>query len=320
MLTPNYNVSPFDNPGYAQVVQPGKLTFGLVFPIEAYKGDMPTMQDQVELAQYADQNGFSSLCFRDVPLRDPSFEDIGQVFDPWVYLGYITAQTQKIALMTTSLITTLRHPIHTAKAAASVDQLSGGRLLLGLATGDRPLEYPAFNIDFENRGEVFQEHFELIQQYWSTSFETISSSYGHMRKADLVPKPVASRVPMFVTGHSQNSLDWIAQHADGWITYGRDPYRQQLVMREWKQALERQVGGQFKPFLQAMSLDLQPNPDVLPHPIHGGYMIGRNSLIGVLQDLQELGVNHVAFGLKYSSRPAKEVLQELVEYVLPQFK
>ena len=78
----------------------GHLTLGLFFPIEAFQGDMPTMLHQAELAHRAEELGFSTLWFRDVPLRDPSFGDTGQVFDPWVYLGFIAARTSTIALMT----------------------------------------------------------------------------------------------------------------------------------------------------------------------------------------------------------------------------
>ncbi|KAJ0346071.1 hypothetical protein COL154_013905, partial [Colletotrichum chrysophilum] len=93
-----------------------------MFPIEAFERDQPTMHNQVALAQFAEKAGFASLGFRDVPLRDPNFGDVGQVFDPWAYLGYMAAQTTEIALLTASIILPLRHPIHIAKAAASIDQ------------------------------------------------------------------------------------------------------------------------------------------------------------------------------------------------------
>ena len=110
---------------------PSRLTLGVFFPIEAFAGDRPTMREQIPLARRAEELGFAALWFRDVPLRDPSFGDVGQVFDPWVYLGYVAGQTKDIALATGAIVLPLRHPLHTAKAAASVDQLSGGRLLLG---------------------------------------------------------------------------------------------------------------------------------------------------------------------------------------------
>jgi alkanesulfonate monooxygenase SsuD/methylene tetrahydromethanopterin reductase-like flavin-dependent oxidoreductase (luciferase family) len=64
-------------------------------------------------------------------LRDPGFGAVGQVFDPFVYLGHLAAHTRTITLGTAAIILSLRHPLHTAKAAASIDHLSHGRLILG---------------------------------------------------------------------------------------------------------------------------------------------------------------------------------------------
>ena len=133
-------------------VRAGRLSLGVFFPIEAFAGDTPTMRDQERVARRAEELGFAALWIRDVPLRDPTFGDIGQIYDPWVYLGWIAAQTCDIALATGSIVLPLRHPLHTAKAAASVDQLTQGRLVLGVASGDRPVEFPSFGVDFERRG------------------------------------------------------------------------------------------------------------------------------------------------------------------------
>ncbi|WP_234815094.1 LLM class flavin-dependent oxidoreductase, partial [Noviherbaspirillum denitrificans] len=138
MLSTNRNARLGDMKGFRRMFSPDRLTLGVFFPIESFERDQPSMQHQEYLARRAEELGFAALWFRDVPLRDPSFGDIGQVFDPWVYLGWIAAQTREIALATGSIVLPLRHPLHTAKAAASVDQLSGGRLVLGLASGDRP--------------------------------------------------------------------------------------------------------------------------------------------------------------------------------------
>lgn len=70
MYTPNPNQSPTANRGWQRVFQRGKLTLGIMFPIEAFERDQPTMHNQVALAQFAEKAGFSSLGFRDVPLRD----------------------------------------------------------------------------------------------------------------------------------------------------------------------------------------------------------------------------------------------------------
>ena len=225
---------------FQSMFAPGRLTFGVFFPIEAFSGDRPTMVDQVSLARRAEELGFAALWFRDVPLRDPSFGDVGQIFDPWVYLGFIAAQTQRIALATGSIVLPLRHPLHTAKAAASVDQLSGGRLLLGIASGDRPVEFPAFGVDVEQRGELFRENVRVIRHAFERSFEPVSSPYGTLAGTDLVPKPVR-RIPLLVTGSSRQSLEWIAQSSDGWITYPRPALQQARLAHQWHEMVQTEL-------------------------------------------------------------------------------
>lgn len=319
MFTPNTTQSPTSNAGYQRVFKPGKLTLGVFFPIEAFNGDMPAMQNQVALAQFAERAGFASLAFRDVPLRDPNFGDSGQVFDVWPYLGYIAGQTKEIALLTAAVILPLRHPIHTAKAAASVDQLSHGRLLLGVASGDRPVEFPAFGMDFETRGQAFREKLELLKLYWSQYFPQVYSSFGYMADADVIPKPVASHVPLLVTGHSQQDLSWIAEHADGWMSYPRSIDAQEQVVKCWRDAVETVSLGQYKPFTQSYFIDLVDAPNEAATPIHLGHRLGRNALLMHLRASKRIGVDHLIFNLKYGKRPAEEVLQELTEFVLPEF-
>src|SRR3546814_19180712 len=105
----------------------------------------------------------------------------------------MAAHTTKIALGTASIALTLRNPLHTAKAAASIDQLSGGRLLLGVASGDRPVEFPAFSVDPEKRGETFQENLNVIRQAHRNPFETIRWIHRTLLGAVLVPKPTKNQ-------------------------------------------------------------------------------------------------------------------------------
>ena len=156
------------------------------------------MRDQERLARRAEELGFAALWVRDVPLRDPTFGDIGQIYDPWVYLGWIAAQTRDIALATGSIVLPLRHPLHTAKAAASVDQLTQGRLVLGVASGDRPVEFPSFGVDFERRGSLFRENFRVIREVLADEFPVVRSSYGGAVR-DGRPRAQADR-PLADTG------------------------------------------------------------------------------------------------------------------------
>ncbi|EOT7488858.1 MULTISPECIES: LLM class oxidoreductase [Pseudomonas] len=305
--------------GFRRTFRQGHLSLGLFFPLEAFEGDTPSMLDQVTLAKRTEALGFSALWFRDVPLRDPSFGDVGQVFDPWVYLGYIAAHTKNIALGTASIALPLHHPLHTAKAAASVDQLSKGRLLLGVASGDRPVEFPAFNVDPEKRGERFREYCEVIRQVHGRHFAPLHWSEGELLGADVIPKPTTREIPLFVTGHSRQPLDWIARESHGWINYPRPPKIQRLIVEDWKEAVLQQCGSIYKPFVQSLYIDLDARSSTPPSPIHLGFRLGRTHLRALLQTLQDIGVDHVILNLKYGRRPAAEVIEELGLYVLPHF-
>lgn len=320
LLMVNKTARVSDSAGFHKMFMPGRLTLGVFFPIEAFQRDEPTMRNQEQLARRAEELGFAALWFRDVPLRDPNFGDLGQVYDPWVYLGWIAAQTRRIALATGSIILPLRHPLHTAKAAASVDQLSGGRLVLGVASGDRLIEFPAFGIDADQRDALFRENFRVIREALAEEFPTIQSSYGTLLgTADLVPKPLG-RMPMLVTGSSRQSLEWIAEHSDGWITYPRPLKQQADLVARWRAAVATATPDVFKPFAQSFYLDLASAADEEPTPIHLGFRSGRHFVFRFFDDLREAGVNHVVLNLKYGRRDASEVLEEIGQEILPQLE
>jgi luciferase-type oxidoreductase len=306
--------------GFNTMFRRGQMTLGVFFPIEAFQGSSPTMANQVELARRAEVLGFDALWFRDVPLLDPEFGDVGQIYDPWVYLGYIAAHTQRVALATGSIVLPLRHPLHTAKAAASVDVLSGGRLVLGVATGDRPVEFPAFRQDFESRDESFRESIAVLRDVWTQQFPEIRSPRVHMSGVDLVPKPPFSTIPLLVTGRARQSLAWIARHADAWLNYPRRPEAQTAMLHEWREAQRTVLGHDHKPFAQSLYIDLTETADHPPIPIHLGFRLGEKQLTELLVRFGEMGVSHVALNLKYSRRPANEIVEQIGERILPMIR
>lgn len=311
---------PTINKAYNNTFKAGKLSIGLVVPLESYDiHAKPTMSEHIQLIQLAEELGFSSVWLRDIPFEVPSFGDVGQMHDPFVYLGFLAASTSKISLGVGSIILPLRHPAHIAKAAASVDDLSNGRLILGVASGDRPEEYPAMNIDFASRGDRFIESFEYIKEVWKDKpmFENeFGSPYGGL---DMLPKPTAKKVPMLITGASQQHPDWVSQNGDGWITYPRKAELQKKLITQWRQKANN-FGCEYKPVSQSLYLDLVENKDTPPRPIHLGYRTGVNYLLEHLKELEEAGVNHVALNLRFNQADIKQTLHHLANEVLPHFK
>ena len=307
------------NRAYGETFQPGRLTVGLVVPLEAHHNNpVPTLERHIERAQLADVLGFRALWLRDVPFNVPSFGDAGQTFDPFVYLGTLGAVTQNIALGVASIILPLRHPAHVAKAAASADVLSGGRLLLGIASGDRPEEYPAMNVDFPSRGARFQDSVAYIRAM-GEHFPTAQTAQGTLNgQADMLPKPSGGRLPLLVTGGSQQPPDWVAQHGDGWMTYPRDAASQGRVVAKYRRRIA-EASGQNKPVMQSLYVDLLPDADAAPSPIHLGFSSGTTFLRQYLTEVSRLGINHVALNLRFNRCDVEDTMKRISDELLPEF-
>ncbi|MFK7806023.1 MAG: LLM class oxidoreductase [Anaerolineae bacterium] len=307
------------NKGYNAVFKPNRLSLGLVVPIETYSTHpVPTMERHVERVRLAEELGFSAVWLRDVPFNVPSFGDAGQIFDPFVYLGLLAGQTKEIALGTASIILPLRHPAHVAKAAASADILSGGRVILGVASGDRPQEYPALNFPFEERGLRFQDSFEYMRQM-DESFPTFENSFGSPNGSlDMLPKPSGAKLPLLVTGSSRQDPNWIAQHSDGWIIYPQNGSIQARIIQDWRTRVAA-AGRLPQPVMQPLHVDLVDTDDARPEPIHLGFRSGKNSLLAYLKTLEEVGINHVGINLRFNQADIETTMKRLADEILPEF-
>lgn len=323
MLYPTASLQPLSaelmaHRGYSRVFQAGHLTFGFIAPLESYpESPGPTLEDHALMARKVDEADFAVIWLRDVPFYDPNFGDVGQILDPLVYAGYLAAVTERITVGTAGIVLPLRDPLIVAKQAASIDQLLGGRFILGLATGDRPVEYPAFGREFGNRAERFRDALSLVRATTEKNWaQHASKFYGHLDGSlDLVPKPAAPRMPTIVIGQSGQSLEWIGESTDGILSYIANPALIPQIIERWRAACG--VNG-FKPYGYGTLFDLASDPD---HPVQPGRVLraGRNALIELWKRQQDQGVNHVALHFKPQRRPASEVIDELGEYVLPHF-
>ncbi|MBB5606050.1 MULTISPECIES: LLM class oxidoreductase [unclassified Janthinobacterium] len=264
----------------------------------------PDLLRHAELARLADRLGFRALWLRDVPLYDPSFGDAAQVFEVFIYLGYLAGITDNILLGTAAVVLPLREPVLTLKSAASVDQLSGGRLLLGVASGDRPVEYPVFGRDFDQRGAAFREQVAMLRDWGDT----------HLPPGiRLLPQPVAP-LPLLVAGLAQQSPAWIGEQMDGWLAYPGTPEDHARRSAQW-----RTVSGGGKPYVSFIHLDLDADAAMPLQRFRFGGRTGRDGLIAELQAMRAAGVQHIGLQLRQNRRPLAETMQEIAEYVLPQF-
>lgn len=267
----------------------------------------------------AEQLGFKAVWVRDVPLDVPSFGDVGQLFDPFSYLGYLAGLTKEISLGIASIALPLHHPVHVSKSAATIDQLSDGRLILGVASGDRMEEYPAMGLEHTRRGELFRQAFSYIRAA-NEKFPVLETQdFGQLNgKVDILPKSKGHKLPILLTGNSRQTTEWITENADGWMYYPRNFYMQQLNIKEWRELLAQKRKFD-QPFMQPLYIDLQDNDDFLPQPIHLGFRIGTKHLIEYIYQLKEIGVNHLALNLRFNTQDIEKTMEKLAKEVLPHF-
>ncbi|MFF9763217.1 MULTISPECIES: TIGR03571 family LLM class oxidoreductase [Streptomyces] len=311
------------HPGYARMFRPGALTLGVFLPLEPYDGPAARMDaaGQTERAVQAERAGFAALWARDIPPPAPAFGDTGRAYDPWTWLTHIAARTSRIALATGSTVLPPHRPVDTAKSAARLDLLSGRRLVLGAAAGDRSVEFPAYGPDRDDSGALFRTAVSTLRRLWTEDSPAAGPHHGAFGDAGVPPgpsEPSGGRVPVLVTGHSRQSVPWIAEHADGWLMEPRPLIQQCRTTALWRKAVH-DAGEPRKPFAQTLRLDLVDRPDARPRAIPLGYRTGRRYLRSHLEGLRDTGVHHVVLDLRHGRRPAAEVLRELGEYVLPHF-
>ncbi|TCQ97182.1 LLM class oxidoreductase [Neorhizobium sp. JUb45] len=315
--------SPIHHPGNRRLFARNRLTVGLIMPLETHPDTpAPTMRNHIQMAQKADESGIGALWMRDVPFYDPTYGDTGQVFEPLIYIATLAVATKSIALGTAGIVLPLREPKMLAKQVTSLDHLSGGRMLLGLSSGDRPAEYPLFGIDFTSRGERFRDAYEVYRTITDEDFPTFRSerfgvAYGHV---DLLPKPPFDRTPSIAIGRAQQSIEWIAEHMDGFIAPAPAVENLSVFAGEWANLVQSVRGEQtFKPIGMAGYLDLVEDRHHPFERMRAGFRTGSIALAEFLETARAAGVNHAALNPKVSRRPYDELMADLAENVLPHF-
>lgn len=289
--------------------QAGKLTVGIVLPVQARQdGQDIDFALQTDLATLADELGFSALWVRDVPLNSASYPDPVGHSDPWVLLGALAAITRSITLATGAIVLPLRHPLHIAKAALSMDALSAGRFLLGLGSGDRPSEFAAFDRNVDDRRDLFRTH-------WNELSSALEGEVKGGREFEIRPRSGRS-LPLVAVGSSSQSLEWIARNAIAWMTYHRPLAAQKDRIALWHNAVHRSTAD-FRGLGQAMVLELVDTAGDKAEDINLGYRTGPDGLYRTLTEFRSLGVHHVALNLSMDRSSAVSDLHVIAREVLP---
>src|SRR5215813_9729274 len=198
-----------------------------------------------------------------------------RTLDPWVALSTAAAVTSTIGLGTAVALPVEHDPISLAKTIASLDHLSGGRVVLGVGFGWNTDELADHGVPPGRRRTCLREYLEAMRALWTQEEASYEGEFVNFGPSWAWPKPVQSHIPVLVgAAGTEKNFKWIARSADGWITTPRDfdidePVK--LLQDTWAAA-----GRDGAP--QIVALDFKPDPEKLAH-------------------WAELGVTEVLFGL-----------------------
>lgn len=270
-------------------------------------------------ARYAEERGFHFAMISDHAAITPDVADQypAPFYDPFTTLSWLAGRTERIELGTTVAVLPFRHPLLTARMAATIDQFSGGRLIFGVGVSWSEAEYTALGVPFRRRGAITDAYLEVITRAWR--HETISAHGEFFDFDDVLTGPLPMRTPpVWVGGSSPAALRRAVRFGDAW-----HPLNQTVGwLRDFGlPALRRIAEEEQKPvpaFAPRLPLLLTESP--LDEETR---LAGRGTLDQVRRDLDalaELGATHVLFdtyqGSPEAMRPQAED-ERLLEIIAP---
>lgn len=269
-----------------------------------------------ETALYCEDLGFDSIWVYDHLLyRQKKGETIG-IWEGWSMLTALATVTRRVELGTLVACNSFRNPALLAKMAHTVDEISGGRLTLGVGAGWNQPEYEAFGLPFDHRVDRFEEALQIIRPLLKEGRVDFAGKYYSARDCEITPRsPRLGGPPLMVGAGKPRMLRLTAQYADLWnVGYMTIPRSIQAEWRALRKACKEV--GRDPASLPATFMISMACPDLLDWKSDKkrGYLSGSTEEIAlVLKEYEDLGTAHLMFHLSPSTLPAYERLAQAVE-------
>lgn len=298
----------------------GRLAYGIQLPVqpqstiyaepwEAAAGP----DDLLAVARAADRAGFAYVASCDhvaIPRRlAPAMSTVW--YDPVATLAYLAAATERVRLLSHVAVVGLRHPLLTAKQYATLDHLSGGRLVLGVGAGHVREEFEALGVDFERRGPVLDECVDALRACLGPDeFPEHHGKLYDFEGLGQLPRPAQEHVPVWVGGSSPAAVRRAALKGDGWLPQG-DP-RDRLPAQIARIRRLRDEAGAEGPFTVGAIVE----------PLYVGtpaWDVGRRTITGPpdavaesLRAYRAMGVDQIQ--VRFRSRGRAELVDQIAGF------
>ncbi|MFJ4873815.1 TIGR03619 family F420-dependent LLM class oxidoreductase [Streptomyces sp. NPDC088745] len=303
-----------------RVLPEGRLSYGMQLPVQSqsviYAEGWEAAAGPAELAEVArvaDRSGFAYIAVCDhvaVPRR--LADAMGTVwYDPVATLSYLAAVTERVQLLSHVAVVGLRHPLAAAKQYATLDHLSGGRLVLGVGAGHVREEFAALGADFAGRGAVLDESIDALRAALGPEeFPEFAGERYAFSGLGQRPRPARERVPVWVGGSSPAAVRRAAVRGDGWLPQG-DP-RAELPSQIAKLLRLRDKAGIEEP----IEIGAIAEPLYVGAP---GWDVGRRTLTGApdavaesLRAYRAMGVDQIQ--VRFRSRGVDELTEQMAVF------
>lgn len=269
--------------------------------------------DLLDVARAADRCGFDYLaCCEHVAIPRRLADAMSTVwYDPVATLSFLAAATERVRLLSHVAVVGLRHPLLSAKQYATLDHLSGGRLVLGVGAGHVREEFEALGVDFERRGAVLDETIDALraalgeEEYPVHRGESFSFDGLGQR-----PRPAQARVPLWVGGSSPAAVRRAALRGDGWLPQG-DP----------RDRLPGQI-GRVRALREEAGIDAPIVIGAITEALYVGdaaWDVGRRTLTGKPEAVAEslraygaMGVDQIQ--VRFRSRSRRELTDQMAAF------
>ncbi len=307
------------------------MQLGIVLP---NLGPLATPAAMVAIACRAEEHGFADVWTSDhlvLPIESQTsypyvrganvrLDPHHPVIDPMIALAGLATRTQRIGLGVSVYLAALRHPIVAAKLVASLDRLSEGRVRLGVGAGWIPEEYETLGIRFADRGRVLDEHIDCMRALWTESEPVFAGDFYRVDNIGFEPKPVQSRLPVWVGGNSAAARRRAAIRGDGWHVIDVPLPELEVGIADLRNRCE-DLGRDPAEVVVSMRAQVALSEEPLPVAARFAPLLGtRDELVQDLLRMREMGVGHVALwptGQDHTLESYLARIDELAQEILP---
>ncbi len=287
------------------------LKIGFSLP---HMGSVSSAENIAFAARYGESEGFDSLWVIDrilwpsepqtpyPPSPDGSWPEIYQnIIDPISTLTYVAGLTQRIKLATGIIDMLYQNPLLFGNRLAALDNLSKGRLLLGLGLGHSKDEFDAAGVPFEKRGERADEFLQILNKVWYDDTVEHHGKYYTIPKSVIGPKPYQQKIPIYLAGFSPKALDRvITSDANGWVGIPQLDYD---AFKQGQEQLKKSAKEHGRD-PQSIEFPVLLFPEVSEKSLGSDRLPMNGSIKQIaedIQDLERLGVSHVNLVFDFGS-------------------